>query len=64
MQETVFLYGVLIPGSPFAKCMAPIERSESKGTNTIAHPTHRQCQKKIQTSLAEKFNIPTHSEFF
>jgi hypothetical protein len=48
MQETVFLYGVLIPGSPFAKCMAPIERSESKGTNTIAHPTHRQCQKKFK----------------
>jgi hypothetical protein len=65
MQETAFLYdGALIPDSPFAKCVPPRERSESKGTNTIAHPNQRQCQKKKKKkSLAEKFNIPIHSEF-
>lgn len=57
MQETAFLYGVLILDSPFAKCMAPRERSESKGTNTIAHSNQRNA-KKISNFVSRKNQHP------
>jgi hypothetical protein len=62
MQETAFLYdGALIPDSPFAKCVPPRERSESKGTNTIAHPNQRQCQKKKKKKIVSRKIQHPHS---